>query len=80
MCKYIKSEERKSKEKKKRTITEQVAFLLLTSHRYVIFLIDQVDKKESGQTISHFIGILPRMLTTTRVNGHSLVTGYRYEI
>lgn len=58
--------------KKKRTIPEQVALLLLISHRYVIFCIAQVDKNVSGQTISIPMEFCQGMLTTTTVNGHSL--------
>lgn len=52
--------------------------MLLTSHIYVIFLIAQGDKKESGQTISHFIGIFPRNVDYHQGKWTFTVTGYRY--
>lgn len=51
----------------------------------MIFLIVQVDKDESGQTISHFTGILPRKIDyyqgkwTITVRGHKYLRRVRRE-
>lgn len=55
-----------------------MALLLLTSHRYMIFFIAQVDKKDSGQKVSYFIGILPRNVDYHQDKQTFTVTGYRY--